>query len=221
MDKATTAPDGAFARDPLPHWAPRVEQSLIRRFYEADARGIYDEELINEVGYALLARCEGFIAACRAAAGDVPCPWCEAGVPRAPVLRCACGWELPWEDYQRTFQHKQLSGAEPVLEQFRAFVRAFPEARVPKERVLLIDRLIHGFHWFLKTDSPTRPVAVNLIEGRLSEVVAFLDSLTYGEASTPELADTRAEWDRNIEFNAGWYGERRRAPCPDAGTAGV
>ncbi|HEY3341750.1 MAG TPA: hypothetical protein VGK81_07020, partial [Anaerolineae bacterium] len=64
----------------LPHWAPRVKQNLIRRLYETDARGIYDEELIDEVGYALLARCEAFIAAVEASRGKVTCPACGASV---------------------------------------------------------------------------------------------------------------------------------------------
>jgi len=34
-------------------WAPRVNPSTIRRLYEIDARGIADEDLIDEVGYAL------------------------------------------------------------------------------------------------------------------------------------------------------------------------
>ena len=55
--------------DRLPTWAPRVPKALIRRFYETDAKGIYDEELIDEVGYALLARCQSFITANLARAG--------------------------------------------------------------------------------------------------------------------------------------------------------
>lgn len=35
----------------LPAWAPRVTQREIRRLYETDAKGIYNEKLINEAGY--------------------------------------------------------------------------------------------------------------------------------------------------------------------------
>jgi hypothetical protein len=34
----------------LPTWAPRVAQNQIRRLYEVDAAGIYDQELIDQVG---------------------------------------------------------------------------------------------------------------------------------------------------------------------------
>ena len=197
----------------LPVWAPRVAQEEVRRLYETDAKGIYDEDLIDEVGYGMLARCESFITANRARAGELPCPQCAGPVLRDEVLRCACGWELPWADYFKTIQHKQLSGAEPVLGQFRDFVNAFPSARTPQEKMLLIDRLIHGFHWYLKDNvkGPTRPVAVNLIEGRLREVVAFLDSLTYNEKGTSGTGENLAEWNKNIDVNRGWYPCRRKA----------
>ena len=88
---------------------------------------------------------------------------------------------------------------------------AFPSAQTPQQKVLLIDRLIHGFHWYAKgnVDSPTRPVAINLIKGRLGEVVAFLDSLSYSDMSTPGLKQNVAEWDKNIEVSRSWYPSRR------------
>ena len=182
----------------LPTWAPRVPQHKIRRFYLDDAQGIYDDELIADVGYSLSARCQSFLDANAAARGQAICPACSNLVPhtsdKAKLMRCAeCGWELTWGEYFATFQHKQLSGAEPVLELFSDFVQRFLKAKMPQERVLLIDRLIHGFHWYHKF-GPTRPAAVNLIEGRLSEVIAFLDGLTYGAQSTPGTSENHAEW---------------------------
>lgn len=64
---------------------------------------------------------------------------------------------------------------------------------------------------YYKTNGPTRPVAVNLIEGRMSEVVAFLDDLSYGEKSTPGTRENLGEWNKNIEANRGWYASRREA----------
>jgi hypothetical protein len=199
------------ASNRLPTWAPRVPKSKIRQLYEADAQGICDLDLIHEVGYGLLARCESFITANRAREGELPCPECGQTVRREETLYCSCGWTLSWADYFKTIQHKQLSGAEPVLEQFQDFVDAFPSARTPQKKMLLIDRLIHGFHWYYKTGGPTRPVAVNLIEGRLSDVVAFLDRLTYGNKSTPGMCETYAEWDKNIDANRDWYRSRRHS----------
>jgi hypothetical protein len=181
-----------------PHWAPRVKQVLIRRLYETDARGIYGEELIDEVGFALLARCENFIAAVEAMRGKVTCPDCGETIfhDRAPdtVLLCMqCSWQMSWPDYFHTFQHKQLSGAEPVLALFRAYIDGFRKARAGREKMVLIDQLIHGFHLSLLGE-PTRTTGVNLIEGNYHEVVYFLDELSYGEASTPGMYDLRSAW---------------------------
>ena len=209
----------------IPTWAPRVTQQSIRRLYETDAKGIYDEDLIDEVGYALLARCESFIEAVDATRGRARCPRCSAVVAhtgrKEELLHCECGWELTWAEYFKTIQHKQLCGAEPVLEQFRAFVGAFPSARTLQEKTILIDRLIHGFHWYYKMQGPTRPVAVNLIEGRLSEVVTFLENLSHGEKSTPGVDGNFAQWDKNIEVNKDWHSSRcrRNAEYKGAGDA--
>lgn len=197
----------------LPTWAPRVTQLEIRRLYETDAKGIYDDELIDKVGYGLLARCQSFVDAVEAVGGKARCPQCSSVVAHTgrkdEMLRCECGWQLPWSDYFKTIQHKQLSGAEPVLEQFRSFVLAFPGARTSQQKTMLTDRLIHGFHWYHKTNGPSRPVAVNLIEGRIREVVAFLDDLSLGEKSTAGVAENYAQWDRGIRSNPGWYPSRR------------
>lgn len=204
----------------LPTWAPRVEQARIRRLYEQDARGIRDEERQDDVGIALLCRCEAFVAANEARAGRVVCPECSQVVAREEMMRCGgCGWQLSWKAYFKTIQHKQLSGAEPVLEQFRGFARAYPRARSAAEKMILIDQLLHGFHWYAARQHVTRPVAVNLIEGRLREVVVFLDSLSYGEQSVPGWAERRAEWHRGVESNRSWYPELGRRPR-SAGGAG-
>jgi len=199
----------------LPQWAPRISQTKIRRLYELDALGIHDEELIDDVGYTLRARCRSFLEANEAVHGRVTCPVCGRGVPhtgdKAKVLHCEqCGWELTWGEYFETIQHRQLSGAEPVLELFRAFVRHFPSARTPQEKMVLIDQLVHGFHWSLEHD-PTRPVAVNLIQGRLGEVIAFLDSLSYGEESTPGTKEQREEWVTNSQNVRNWGGSKSSA----------
>jgi hypothetical protein len=199
----------------VPRWAPRVKRRDIRRLYETDARGIYDEDLIDEVGYGLLARCESFIAAVEAVSGRAACPLCSQVVEHScgkdEVLKCDCGWELGWGEYFGTIQHRQLSGAEPVIDQFREFIAVFTRADTLPGKMLAIDRLIHGFHWFLKKGTPTRPVAVNLIEGKLSDVVAFLDRLTYSERSTPGTSENYAEWNENIEANREWYRSRKTA----------
>ncbi len=195
----------------LPEWSPRLPMSKIQRLYNLDAQGIYDEELIDEVGYALLSRCQSFIQANQATQGKVACPVCETVVEHHfkndEFLTCErCGWQANWKDYFSTIQHRQLSGAEPVLVFFAEYIETFPKAHTPQEKMFRIDRLLHGFHSasIHHTRTPTRPVAINLIDGRLNDVIEFLERLTFGERSTPGLAENRAEWMLKIENAKNW-----------------
>jgi hypothetical protein len=116
--------------------------------------------------------------------------------------------ELSWEEYFATIQKNQLSGSEPVIKLFENFVKKFPSSRIPPEKVFHIDRLIHGFHWHHKFGA-TRPVAVNLIEGQLSDVIKFLDELSYGEKSTPEVLDNRNQWLVNSANLRSWTDQQK------------
>ena len=195
-----------------------MPQHKIRQFYLNDAHGIYDDELIDEVGYALLARCESFLLTNAAAQGQVICPICSTTIihtaKKDEMLSCQqCGWEIRWKEYFATFQHKQLYGAEPVLELFRDFVQRFPSARTVQEKVLMIDTLIHGYHWSQKYGN-TRPVAINLIGGKLPEVIRFLDDLTYGAANTEGVQETHAEWVKKSENVRSWAFPKRESDKP-------
>src|SRR2546427_13195711 len=96
-------------------WAPRVNPQKIRRLYETDARGIVDEELIEEVGFGLYSRCLSILIATEAHAGRLQCPRCDNIIShqgeRDAVLQCdRCAWRVRWGDYHRTDQDKHLHG---------------------------------------------------------------------------------------------------------------
>jgi hypothetical protein len=194
-------------------WAPRVNPQKIRRLYETDARGIVDDELIEEVGFALYSRCQSILIATEAHAGRVQCPRCGNIVPhqsdRNAILQCEqCSWRVRWGDYFKTYQDKHLHGGGAIVA-FKEYLEAFTRARSPRERMLAIDRLIHVFHCELVQD-PVRSVGVNLIYGKNTrEVTEFLDRLTYGESSTPELKETRIAWERKLELSQRYHPIRR------------
>jgi hypothetical protein len=189
--------------EPPVRWAPRVRPEKIRRLYQTDARGIHDEELIADVGYALYSRCRSILHVSDAMDGRVHCPRCDTMVRRlsddpAEIVRCAtCGWETSWERYHATYRHQEL-GAGGALEIFAAFVIGWESARTPQARMLLIDRLIHSWHWETRRERPSfglgRPTGVNLIEGSRKQVLAFLDELSYGPQSTPGVDQQKATW---------------------------
>jgi len=111
-----------------------------------------------------------------------------------------------------------LSGADPVLELFRGYIEQFRRATEPRHKMLLIDRLLHGFHWNGRFGA-TRAVAVNLIEGRYKDVLSFLDRLSYGEGSTPGTAENLTEWRARVDAMADLWGAawlRRGRPDDDS-----
>ena len=92
-------------------WARRVSQDTIRRLYTLDAKGIVDEELIDEVGYAMYARCESIRTVTEAHAGRATCRSCNSVMlhrwVRDEPLTCeSCGWTTTWGDYLKSYQRK-------------------------------------------------------------------------------------------------------------------
>jgi hypothetical protein len=189
--------------DLKPHWASKVPQSKIRRLYATDAQGIIDDDLINEVGWALWERCDSILTVTAAHYGHVRCPSCGSLIERQnrwaadELIVCLdCDWQIPWASYHQTYRGKQLFGANAV-EVFKQYHQAFPQAQAAKAKMLLIDQLIHTFHVGLTTEIG-RPVAANLIEGSLREVIRFLDALTNGDTSAAGIGDSRAAWRRTL-----------------------
>ncbi len=57
----------------LIEWSPRVPQQKIRLLYEKDAKGIIDEELIDDVAFSFFMRCQDIITVTDASQGRVKC----------------------------------------------------------------------------------------------------------------------------------------------------
>jgi len=191
-----------------------VPKIKIRRLYESDAQGMLDKELVDDVGISLFVRCQSILTIYEAKHNRVKCPRCArqgrttiiqrlrpGRDPRDELLVCpACDWQLTWGAYALSYKRRQLN-AGGAVSAFADYVRRYPAARTPKEKMLAIDQLIHAFHYSLvrRPELPTRPAGVNLIQGKLADVIRFLDELTYGPQSTEGLADNRQDWQDTME----------------------
>jgi hypothetical protein len=190
----------------LPVWATRLRKSQIERLYQSCGRGLSDEELIDDVGFSLYSRCLSMLQVTEAMLGHPPCPSCDAvaqlDTEPTTFVRCAnCGWICPWPLYQKTYQHKGLfaGGLAPFIEEF---VDKFPVTHSYRERMVLIDTLIHRFHWESDEVTDGRPGATSLIQGKMKDIMAFLDRLSYGDVAPPEIERTREEWRKKWRENA-------------------
>jgi hypothetical protein len=103
--------------------------------------------------------------------------------------------------YKKTIKYKHLfaGGMKPFLEEF---VREFPHARTHSDRFILIDTLIHRYHWEY-AGKPSRPGACCLIEGKLKDIMPFLDTLSYGENVPEDVQATREQW-RKVWRDSRW-----------------
>lgn len=195
MPGSTPPPDSR-----LPQWAPRVRPELIRRLYQGEAAGLLDEELLNEVFYAMRARCESIVTVTEASERRVRCPACgqvllRLGGDKAEQMKCpSCGWTLTWGEYLKTYQGRQLHGGG-ALPAISAFLAGSSTANSPQEKMLLVDALLHAYHWEA-AHNPTRPVAVNMIQGTIRSVVTLLEDLGFG--SNPQMRETYRQWQENV-----------------------
>jgi predicted RNA-binding Zn-ribbon protein involved in translation (DUF1610 family) len=156
-------------------WAPKLPVARVVRLYEADAKLLRDEALVDDVGWRLLARCQDVLLV---SDSKVVCPDCGAtfevpwiGEPADRTSVCpGCGWSIAAEEYHATFEHRDLNGPG-AREAFAEYVARLPRLATYGEKMLAIDRLVHAVH------STGGLATRNLFEGRAREVVARLDSL--------------------------------------------
>jgi hypothetical protein len=160
-------------------WARRLPPLLLKRLYDADARGFRDLELCEEVGSYLYARCATFGLIAR---GEVECPSCRTvfAVARRGASACprkGCGWATTQAAYRQSIRdHYAWMGR--AIAAYETFERRWPGARSYADKILLVDQLIHSFHVDEKTGEPVKSVASKLLEGNKKDVVRFLDELS-------------------------------------------
>lgn len=180
-----------------PRWSGRVRKQKIAQLYEDDARGMHDEDLINDVAFTLLARCKSMLIVEAARNGRALCPVCgsivEHEARKGCLLACKnCDWTGSWNDYRGSMDglHLIAPGLQPFC---REYVRRLPLVKTPKEKMYWIDWLIHRCHWE-GTALPGQPGAVCLIQGRASDVNEFLTNLSAGAHKLGIVGDLGKYW---------------------------
>jgi len=183
-----------------PKWAKKVPPEKIKRLYEQDAKGIYDEELIDDVGISLYARVDSMLMVTSSNLGKAICIECRTEIPhnyqRGFLLECPkCGWAMPFGEFNDSYKKQTLHGYG-ALNELKEFYEKYPSAKTYAEKMLLIDFLIHTFHGNL-SERPSRPTATNVIEGSNADVANFIFNLAYGEGSTVAAAELEKWLDKH------------------------
>lgn len=190
-----------------PKWAPKVDPGKIKKLYELDAKGIYDEDLLDDIGTSFYARCDSMLLVTSANLGHPLCFVCRTEMPhtyqRDFVLECPnCGWSITVGEYGDSYKGQTLNGVG-ALPELREFIEKYPLAKTYAEKMLLIDFLVHTFHGNLN-DEPSRPTSTNIIEGNAGEIANLIFSLAYGEnsqASSQVMKEWLEKFNRSISRN--------------------
>src|SRR4030042_6233174 len=192
------------------YWAPRVNLQKIRLIYINEARGLIDDELIDEVGSSLYSRCDSILEYTNANNGHVKCMRCtKAGIitiidrqTKIPteLIRCTiCGWQIKWRVYvtEASKAQGQLIAGH-AIEAFKKYIQNYPKCGTRKDKLIAIDQLIHEFHWQIlsegKQPEATRVVGINLLEGTTTQILNLLNELAETENQIPEINSTTAWW---------------------------
>jgi hypothetical protein len=116
------------------------------------------------------------------------------------LLTCdECSWQITCGDY-----HKSLLRIEPGSPEFCAeeqlaevFVQKWPRARSPRQKLLLIDGLIHEFHMHYRAVGS--PLGWSVIRATGRQLIELLEDLAYGPGSTQGLEETRQVWSAQLK----------------------
>ena len=170
-----------------PNWASKVSPQKIKRLYNQDAKGIRDDELVDDIGTSLYARVDSMIMVTSSNLGKAICIECRTEIPhnyqRDYLLECLkCGWSMLFGEFNDSYKGQTLHGYG-AIEELKEFAKKYPLAKTYVEKMLLIDGLIHTFHGNLNA-RPSRPTATNVIEGSNADVANLIFTLAYGEGST-------------------------------------
>ena len=169
-------------------WAERIPTAKIRRLYKMHSMGIVTMEDVDDVGIALLLRCESIQRVthrlCPNCGNELKGAW--DGQNKYRIITCVKGdFSCTWTDYHSSYKKDRLHGGR-ALPAFENFLREYVLKRNVQEKMICIDILIHSVHESLDKKY-TKPGAHNLLRGRNDEVKLFLDDLA-GVVSQPSQA---------------------------------
>jgi len=149
---------------------PRIEQSLTQAALRGDAKRRPRPLAVRRGGSGALPALPGDHPG---PPPQVECPDCgtvfELSRPEqnatVPCPGAGCAWQTSRTEYAASWSKKRIWCGK-ALEAFEEYHDQYPRARTYREKILLIDRLIHRFHWDLKAGMPNRSAAKQPARGQ-------------------------------------------------------
>lgn len=166
-------------------WAPKLRTEKLIGLYESNASGTLDPDLVDDVGWHLWERISDVVLV---STGKVRCPACSDvfqvryrnSEDTSPRSCPGCGWTTTLHEWAESWRHRDLNGYSPA---FDTFLRDWPAARSVRDRMILIDGVVHALHVATGNQEFGNFSARNFIEGSRPKIVALLDELASGPGS--------------------------------------
>ncbi|MCL2203237.1 MAG: hypothetical protein FWB88_04800 [Defluviitaleaceae bacterium] len=162
-------------------WSPCVSRESIKKLHNLDAKRIYDEELVDEVGYAMYARClQGRDETLLNYNGKLLCHNCRKVhvSPANGIISCSCGHTYIFREYRKSFQKAKMpSGSATPF--FNEFINKWERAKTYQDKMLSIDYVIHECHVNMISNVKRGFAGCNLIQGNKKQVSELILELAY------------------------------------------
>jgi len=179
--------------------------------YATETQGRLDEELVEKVGYSLHQRCRSILMV--TGGEQVDCPACNFEIVsnrgrwsrQNPVVCPVCDWSATYGEWRDSWRHRDLVGGNAV-KVIQAYYMIYLKVITPEQRLLMIDQLLHAFHWSTRHQRLHAPAAKLLIQGDLEEVLAFMDELAGMEFKRKDLNLTKEEYQLTLDRVAESFG---------------
>ena len=161
-------------------WSEKVSRSKLIKLYQNDAKMLTDEDLLDDVGYTFYARCKQARDTRECLdRGEIICHYCgtvHKATSYTALITCPCGYYYTYREYRRSCNANSMPGGR-ATEIFNQFVEKWLLCKDEKEKMLLIDWLVHECHVSVMTGGVGRSVCVNLIEGSITQIRDMLEML--------------------------------------------
>lgn len=161
-------------------WAEKVSRYKLVKLYQDEAKGLLDEDLLNEIGYTFYTRCkQARDTRQRLDKGEIICHYCgevHQAMSYTALIACPCGYYYTYREYRRSCNANNVPGGR-ATEIFKAFTDNWLLCKSASEKMLLIDGLVHECHVSAMTGAKGRSVCMNLMEGTLSQIKDMLELL--------------------------------------------
>jgi hypothetical protein len=177
-------------------WPEKVNKREIERLYYDNLKMIYDEELLDEVGYKIYTRCvEAKLIMEYLWKKQIKCMSCGNIINLNKIFtleefedhkwknvpfKCKCGNNYTFNGYRTSYRKNNMPRGN-ASKIFDDFIMEW-EYNVGKNyhaKMRIIDNLIHEFHVSSITGTNGRFTGQNLIGGTKEEIIELINKLAY------------------------------------------